>query len=99
MATFWPLAWISHERANHLLSDAYSHESHSGVKAHLVRVVVALMFPIGEEILRDALLSTDPQVVQAAERIMEARARTGIVLQYDESAAPGLGFVKPGVGR
>ena len=99
MATFWPLAWIRHERANHLLSHAYRHESDSGVKAHLVRVVVALMSPVGEEILRDALLATDPQVVQAAERIMEARARAGIVLQYDESAAPGLGFAKPGAGR
>ncbi|MEO8396078.1 MAG: HEAT repeat domain-containing protein, partial [Chloroflexota bacterium] len=57
MAAFWPLAWMRHERANSLLARAYIDEANSDVKAHLVRVVVALMSPIAEEMLRDALNS------------------------------------------
>ncbi|MFN8527383.1 MAG: HEAT repeat domain-containing protein [Anaerolineae bacterium] len=99
MAACWPLVWMRDERANDLLWKLYREETDSGVKAHLVRVAVSLMSAIGEDLLKDALQSTDEQVRQAAELIRENRERTGIVLTYDESARPGTGFRKASRGR
>jgi HEAT repeat protein len=99
MAAFWPLAWMRHERATALLSRAYTAETNSAVKAHLVRVTVGLMTPISEDLLRDALTSPDAEVQQAAQRIMDNRARTGVVLEYDEFAPKGKGFRKPSLSR
>ncbi|MBC8099349.1 MAG: Hsp70 family protein [Armatimonadetes bacterium] len=99
MAAFWPLAWMRHERANQLLLHAYAHETSSGVKAHLVRVVVGLMSPIAEDVLRDALNSSDEQVQAAAARIVANRERAGIILTYDDSVQPGTGLAKPSQGR
>lgn len=99
MAAFWPLAWIRHERAGSLLSRAYAHEGNSTVKAHLVRVAVALMSPVGEILLRDALGSSDPEVKHAADWIMQARKRAGKVVEYDETSGMGTGIAKPSRDR
>lgn len=95
MAAFWLLAWIRHDRTSALLTQAYHQERNSGVRAHLVRVVVALMSPVGETLLQEALRSDDPQVKAAADRIVELRERSGVILEYDESAAAGTGIARP----
>lgn len=99
MAAFWPLAWMRHERANGLLTHAYMNEGNSTVKAHLVRVAVALMSPVGENLLRDALNSPEPEVKHAADWIMQARKRAGKIVEYDEAATTGTGIAKPSRDR
>ena len=69
MAVAWPLAWIAHPRASTLLMQAYDREQDEEVKAHLVRVAVALMSEASEEILRDALQSSSGVVRDAAELV------------------------------
>lgn len=95
MAAIWPLAWMRHARTPGILKRAYFSENNSDVKAHIVRVAAGLMSAAGEEILADAVNSPDAQVKEAAEKIKAERERSGVVLQFDEDAEEGTGFVRP----
>lgn len=89
MAAIWPLAWMRHERTPVILKKTYRLEMDSEVKAHIVRVAAGLMSDASEEILEDALKSSDEVVKEAADKIMAERERTGIVATYDEDAYEG----------
>jgi hypothetical protein len=78
MAVIWPLSWMRHPRTPGILRRAYSFETNSDVKAHIVRVAASLMNDAGEEILQDALKSSDEKVRATAEAIMKDRANAGI---------------------
>ena len=77
MAVIWPLAWMKHPRMEGILRQAYYREQNSEVKAHIVRVAVSLMSDISEELLQDALTSTDPEVKTVADKIVRDRAKAG----------------------
>jgi HEAT repeat protein len=89
MAAIWPLAWMRHNRTSIILKKTYRLEMESEVKAHIVRVAAGLMSEASEEILQDALKHGDELVKKAADKIMEERARTGVVATYDEDAREG----------
>ncbi len=95
MAAVWPLAWMRHERTPGVLKRAYLMERDSDTKAHMVRVAASLMSQAGEEILQDALSSSDAAVKEAALKVLAERAAAGRVLTYDEQAQEGTGFVRP----
>ena len=100
MAVIWPLSWMRHERTPAILKRAYTIENDSEVKAHIVRVSAGLMSKASEDILADALKSSDPLVKAIADQIMADRERAGFVLTYDEDE--GLGGMKmsaPNLGR
>jgi HEAT repeat protein len=75
MQAVWPLAWIRHERAPGLLDQAYQHESDSEVKAHIVRVAVNLMSPVGHALLQDALHCGDDHIEEVARQIVHEHER------------------------
>lgn len=87
MAVAWPLAWMRHERTPAILKNAYRRESDSDVKAHMVRVASSLGSDAGEEILGDALHSSDEKVRQIAEKIMEDRNRANPLKQVASASA------------
>ena len=70
MQAVWPLAWIRHDRAPSLLDQAYRQESDSEVKAHIVRVAVNLMSPVGRGLLQDALHCGDEHIEEVARQIV-----------------------------
>lgn len=85
-AAIWPLAWMRHERTPAILKKSYTLEQSSEVKAHIVRVAAGLMSEAGEEILQDALQSSDETVRDTAQQIVADRERAGRVLTYDDTA-------------
>lgn len=91
-AATWSLAWMRHERTPRLLMRTYRIELDSDVKAHIVRVSASLMSEASDEILQDALTSTDPLVKEAADEIIADRERAGFVARYDEDAYEGEAF-------
>jgi HEAT repeat protein len=96
MAATWPLAWMRHERTPAILMKTYRIELDEDVKAHIVRIAAGLMSKASEEILDDALKSTQPKVKATAEKIIADRERAGIVLQYNEDATnEGIALKKP----
>lgn len=66
-AVVWILAWMRHEHATDLLKYAYFHEENGTVKAHILRVTLALMNEAGNDLLEDALVSSDPFLVRTAQ--------------------------------
>ncbi len=95
MACIWPLSWMRHERTPGILKRAYTIEADSDVKAHIVRVAASLMSEAGEDILQNALNSSDVKVKTIADSIMADRERSGVVLTYDEAAGMGRAMAKP----
>jgi HEAT repeat protein len=75
LAAVWPLAWMRHPRAPHILKHAYDIEHDSENKARIVKIAYNLMSEVREEILRDASQSSDEVVKESAEqiRIMQGR--------------------------
>jgi HEAT repeat protein len=69
LAAIWPLAWIRHPRAPHILKHAYANEHDSEVKAQTVKIAYNLMSEVREELLADAAQSGDEKVKEAAEQI------------------------------
>jgi HEAT repeat protein len=69
LAAIWPLAWIRHPRAPHILKRAYDAEHDSDNKARIVKIAYNLMSEVREEILLDASQSNDETVKEAAEQI------------------------------
>ncbi|MEO8610305.1 MAG: HEAT repeat domain-containing protein [Chloroflexota bacterium] len=82
-AVTWPLAWMRHERTAGILRRAYNLEQDSAVKAQIVRVTTSLMADdtgsagttVAEDILQQALKSTDVLVKKAADEVMKNRAK------------------------
>jgi HEAT repeat protein len=74
MAVAWPLAWMRHNRTPLVLKRAYLLEQSPDVKAHIVRVAASLSSEAGDDILKDALKSTLPNVRAIAEQIVSERA-------------------------
>jgi HEAT repeat protein len=84
-AVIWPLAWMHHERTPFILRKTYNLEQDSDVKAEIVRITTSLMSElagageqareVSDEILRDALSSSDPVVKKAAEEAQLNRER------------------------
>ena len=96
MAAIWPLAWMRHEGTSAILRKTYRIELDPEVKAHIVRVSAGLMSKASEDILQDALQSTEPEVKSTAEKIMADRKRAGQVLTYNENASnEGIALHKP----
>lgn len=96
MAATWPLAWMRHERTPAILMKTYRIELDEDVKAHIVRIAAGLMSKASEDILEDALKSTQPKVKAIAEKIIAERERAGVVLQYNEDATnEGIALQKP----
>lgn len=96
MAATWPLAWMRHERTPAILMKTYRIELDEDVKAHIVRIAAGLMSKASEDILEDALKSTQPKVKAMAEKIIAERERAGVVLQYNEDATnEGIALQKP----
>jgi HEAT repeat protein len=86
-AVIWPLAWMRHERTPGILRRAYNLEQESAVKAQIVRVTTSLMTSdtgsagsgVAEDILQQALKSTDTLVKKAADEVMKNRAKVSAV--------------------
>jgi HEAT repeat protein len=82
-AVIWPLAWMRHERTPSILRRAYNLEGDSGVKAQMVRVANSLMSDdpnsasakVADEILQNALSSSDERVKKAGTDIIKNRDR------------------------
>lgn len=82
-AVVWPLAWMKHERTPGILKRAYTIEKNSEVKAEIVHIVTSLMSDIAgadeqarqiaDDILADALQSSDPMVKAAADQAVRNR--------------------------
>lgn len=92
MAAVWSLAWMRHQRAPEILKKTYRLETHSEVKAHIVRVAAGLMSAASDDILSDASNSNDELVRKTAQKIIEERERTGTVAKFDENAYAGEAF-------
>lgn len=92
-AVIWPLAWMRHPGAADLLQRAYEQETDAEVKAHIIRVAVNLMSLNGETLLQAALHSEVEAVQQTAQQIVAERARTGVTVQFDETAGRGSGLM------
>lgn len=100
MAAIWPLAWLRHERTPVILMKTYRLETDPEVKAHIVRVAAGLMSKASEDILTDALKSTQPEVKAVADQIIAERERTGIILTYNEDAEnEGIALHKPLINK
>lgn len=82
-ATIWPLAWMRHERTPMILRKTYNLEQVSDVKAEIVRITNSLMaansgataeeLKVADDILQDALKSTDEVVKAAADEVVRHR--------------------------
>jgi molecular chaperone DnaK (HSP70)/HEAT repeat protein len=79
MAVMWPLAWLDHERARTLLTQAYQQEKDDEVKAHIIHVAVNLLSPLGKEFLEDGLRSESEGIREMAEQI-KADIEAGAIL-------------------
>lgn len=84
LAAVWPLAWMRHTRTPIVLRLAYRRETNSEVKAQMVKVVASLMaentgageaVKVADEILQDALQSSDAKVRHIANEVIESRER------------------------
>lgn len=89
-AATWPLAWLRHERTPKILLKTYRLETEPEVKAHIVRIGAGLMSEVSEQILADAINSTQEEVHEAAAKIYAERERTGTVAQYKADAYEGM---------
>lgn len=76
LAAIWPLAWIRHARAPHMLKRAYDNENDSEVKGRIVRIAYDLMSEARDELLQAAAQSKDDVVKEAAEQIRIMREQS-----------------------
>ena len=84
-AAIWPLAWMGHERTPMILRKSYNIEQNSEVKAEIVRITTNLIsditgandeaIQISQEILDDALKSSDELVKTTAEEVARNREK------------------------
>lgn len=80
LACIWPLAWMRHQRTPIVLRKTWNIETESAVKAEIVRISNSLMVAdtgaskeeqqFAEDILNQALKSTDPIVKAAADLVI-----------------------------
>ncbi len=73
LSAVWPLAWMRHARTPIILRQAYYREQESAVKAQIMRVSVSLMSEAGEALLDDGLHSSDAQIREMAQQIVQNR--------------------------
>lgn len=84
-AVIWPLAWMKHERTPGILRRTYNLEQNSNVKAEIVRITSSLMSAnaggtdeerkVANDILDNALQSSDEIIKTAAEQVVENRKK------------------------
>jgi HEAT repeat protein len=80
MMAVLPLAWIRHEQAAAVLFEAYRCELNTEVKVYIVQQASSLMSLVSDQLLADALHSSDETLRVAAEEIKRgnmARWQTG----------------------
>ena len=68
------LSWLHTPRADHILTEAYTQEQNSLVKAEILVCAVNLFSPAGEALLLEALTSLDPIVQKAAQYLHDNRS-------------------------
>ena len=62
-----------------ILRQEYYRETNSEVKAHIVRVAVSLMSDVSEELLQDAMQSSDPVIKEVTDKIVKDRAKANVI--------------------
>ena len=68
------LSWLHSPQANHILSEAYTQEQNSLVKADILVYAENLFSPAGEALLLEALTSQDPIVQKTAQYLHDNRS-------------------------
>ncbi|MFZ4814770.1 MAG: HEAT repeat domain-containing protein [Phototrophicaceae bacterium] len=85
-AVIWPLAWMRHTRTPGIIRRTYHGETNPRIKAQIVKVATSLMTlesggneeseRVSQDLLNDALNSSEPEVRFAAEAVVTSRARS-----------------------
>jgi len=89
LACIWPLAWMRHQRTPIVLRKTWNIETDSTVKAEIVRISNSLMVAdtgaskeeqqFAEDILNQALKSTDPIIKVAADLVVQDKREAAAV--------------------